>query len=159
APIVTRPNFMQKEKTISTAEKGTIMHTVMLHNTIVKALEEREIIKFVDCLITRNILTKQQVEAVDVKGIAEFFATDIAQKMMQAPYVYRELPFSLSLNASDVYAAWQSDIEEKVLVQGVIDCVIPKNDGWNLLDYKTDTIAGDVNEATRANLRKRYEVQ
>src|SRR5699024_3913231 len=76
-PIITRPNLMQKEKTISTAEKGTIMHTVMQHIPIVKPLEEREIIEFVDSLITRDILTKQQAEAVDVKAIAEFFATDI----------------------------------------------------------------------------------
>src|SRR5699024_10293774 len=59
---------------------------------------------------------------------------------------------------SDVYASWQSDIEEKDLVQGVIDCVIPKDVGWILLDYKTDTIAGGVNEATGGNVRKRCEV-
>src|SRR5690606_21545605 len=69
-----------------------------------------------------------------------------------------EVPFSFTLSADEVYSRWQGG-EERVLIQGVIDCLIPKEDGWIILDYKTDAIPDEVTDETIAMLKKRYEVQ
>jgi ATP-dependent helicase/nuclease subunit A len=45
--------------------------------------------------------------------------------------------------------------EETVLLQGVIDCLIEQEEGWILLDYKTDATA-DLPDAL---LQARYRIQ
>src|SRR5699024_1794561 len=157
--IVKRPNFMQKEKIITAAERGTAMHTVMQHLPMTKSLNEEEIEEYTEVLVEREILTKQEAEIIDIRAIREFFMTDIAACMMNVSTIYREVPFSITLPASEIYASWKSDVDEQVLIQGVIDCLIPKEDGWMLLDYKTDVIDGKVTEQMINKLRAKYEVQ
>ncbi|RDW19924.1 helicase-exonuclease AddAB subunit AddA [Oceanobacillus chungangensis] len=160
APIVKRPNFMQKEKIITAAEKGTAMHTVMQHLPIKKQLSGQEIAQFLEVLVEREILTRMEAEVIDITAIEQFFETDIAQYIMKdVSSVYREVPFSLTLPASEVYASWTNEMDEKVLVQGIIDCLIPKDDGWIILDYKTDAINEDVTDTVREKLASRYKVQ
>ena len=40
-----------------------------------------------------------------------------------------------------MYSDWDGN-DEKVLVQGIIDCIIEEQDGLLILDYKTDVIKG-----------------
>ncbi|WP_067729759.1 helicase-exonuclease AddAB subunit AddA [Oceanobacillus damuensis] len=159
APIIKRPNFMQKEKKITPAEKGTAMHTVMQHLPMSKPLTKKEIEEYVELLADKEILTRVEADIVDSEAIEQFFLTDIAKLIMESPEVYREIPFSLTLPASEVYANWKGNTNEQVLIQGVIDCLIPKDDGWVILDYKTDTITKDVTDTVQDQLVKRYETQ
>ncbi|WP_164669542.1 helicase-exonuclease AddAB subunit AddA [Virgibacillus doumboii] len=159
APIVKRPVFMQKQQSITAAERGTAMHTVMQHIPLSKPMDNGEIEEFVESLVEREILTKQEAEVIDIDAVEQFFTTPIARLVMDASVVYREVPFSLSLSAKEVYANWSSDTDEQVLVQGVIDCVIPAEDGWLILDYKTDAITEEVTDRVKETLLKRYEVQ
>jgi len=159
-PIGKRPNFMQKNKTITAAEKGTAMHTVMQHLPMKKPLDRLEIEELLEVFVEKEILTKTEAEIIDIAAIEQFFQTDIAQKMIaNAASIYREVPFNLTLPASSVYASWENETEESVLIQGVIDCVIPSEDGWIILDYKTDTIEEAVTDALKEKLLKRYETQ
>ncbi|WP_121615592.1 helicase-exonuclease AddAB subunit AddA [Virgibacillus halodenitrificans] len=157
APIVKRPNFIQKEKKVTAAERGTAIHTVMQHIPLRKQLTSEEIEIFTDKLVEREILTREEADIIDFQAIEEFLRSDIASYMMETVDLYREVPFSLALPANEVYAAWQDDTDEKVLIQGVIDCLIPHADGWIILDYKTDALTdADTDED---KLRKRYETQ
>lgn len=159
APIVKRPAFMQKQRSITAAERGTAMHTVMQHIPLTKLMNGVEIAEFVETLVEREVLTKQESEVIDINAVEQFFTTSIAQLIMNATVIYREVPFSLSLSAKEVYANWTSDTDEQVLVQGVIDCVVPMDDGWIILDYKTDEIAEEVTDRVKEKLLQRYEVQ
>ncbi|WP_174616245.1 helicase-exonuclease AddAB subunit AddA [Virgibacillus ihumii] len=159
APIARRPAFMQKKRTITAAERGTAMHTVMQHIPMVSPMGSAEIAEFSERLVAREVLTSEEAEVIDTETIEEFFRTSIAKKIMNAPTIYREVPFSLALSAKDVYANWSSDTDEQVLVQGVIDCVIPADDGWIILDYKTDAIHQEVDDQVKEKLVRRYETQ
>lgn len=159
APIAKRPLFMQKEKTVTAAEKGTVLHTVMQHIPLTKALNRLEIESFIEELVEREKLTRDEAFIVDKTAIEHFLQTDIARFMMEAPTVRREVPFSLSLPTSEVYANWENPIEERVLVQGVIDCLVPYEDGWIILDYKSDAIHGEMTDKTKQKLINRYSTQ
>lgn len=159
APIVKRPAFMQKKKTLSPVEKGTAMHTVMQHLPFDQQMGTFEIKEFIEMLVDKEILRKQEAEVVDVAAIGEFLNTDIATLMKNTASVRREVPFSLTLPASQVYAAWTSKEEEQVLIQGIVDCLIQEEDGWIILDYKTDTIMEEVTDRTIEKLIQRYHVQ
>lgn len=159
APIVKRPKFMQTEKSISAAERGTAMHTVMQHIPLTRSLNKAEIAEFIEELVGREILTADEAAIIDTEAIEQFFTTDIGTSLVTAPTVYREVPFSLSLPASEVYANWESDTDERVLVQGVIDCIIHTEDGWVIVDYKTDAIDGEATQGIIQQLRERYQTQ
>src|SRR5690625_2114386 len=159
APIAKRPLFMQREKRLTGAEIGTAMHTLMQHLPINKPLTEEEITEFAYTLVQREILTKEQAEVIQVEDIVKFFETDIAKLMMEVEKVERQVPFMITLPAEEVYPSWDGKSGERVLIQGIIDCLIPTEDGWIILDYKTDQIFGDVNEDLLKELKQRYEMQ
>lgn len=160
APIIKRPQFMQQERTITAAERGTIMHTVMQHLSFHKQLDEGEIKKSLTRFIEQEMITEEEASVVDIPAIIKFYETEIAKKMIENhASLYREVPFSFSLPAKEVYASWKSETEEKVLIQGVIDCLVPVEDGWIMIDYKTDTINEDVTEKVKQKLIQRYATQ
>lgn len=159
APIVKRPNFMQKEKTITAAEKGTAMHTVMQHLPLHEVMGRTEVAEQLESLVEKEVITKEEADIIDISAIEQFFTSEMAQQMIEKPILSREVPFSLTLPASKVYASWTGEVKENVLIQGVIDVLIPKDDGWIILDYKTDAIPEDVSEQVKEKLVKRYETQ
>ena len=159
-PIVKRPAFMQKEKTMTAAEKGTAMHTMMQHLPLNKVMAADELEEYAQHLVEKEILTKEETEVIDFLAIEKFFETDLAERMIKnASAIYREVPFNLTLPASSVYADWENDTDEQVLLQGVIDCIIPDQNGWIILDYKTDAIDEEVTDRLKEKLMKRYETQ
>lgn len=158
SPIRKRPMFMQKEKTLSQAEKGTAMHTVMQHLPFQKVLDKHEIEQYVNTYVEREILTKEEANSIDIEAIEQFFTTPIAKKMMEHPQFLREVPFSFTLNSNEVYDSWESDRKEPILIQGVIDCLIPVTNGWIILDYKTDFIM-KVTDKEIVQLKNRYALQ
>lgn len=158
-PIVKRPNFLQKEKKLSAAEKGTAMHTVMQHLPLDRPLYADEIVEQIDRLVAREILIAEEAEEINIEAIQHFYQTPLAEYIMTVKEVYREAPFSLMLDATEVYPSFDPEKNEKVLIQGVIDCLIPKDDGWIILDYKTDMINEPISDALIEKLRKRYETQ
>src|SRR5690625_971922 len=159
APIARRPLFMQEEKKLTGAEIGTAVHADMQHRPLERPLTEGEIEEIVAGRVNQEILTGEEAEVIDRHIIVSFFETEIAQLMMETEGIEREVPFSVTLPASEVYTDWEAAVDERVLIQGVIDCLIPGEDGWILLDYKTDAIVGEVTEDVYYELKTRYEVQ
>lgn len=158
-PIVKRPNFLQKEKTLSAAEKGTAMHTVMQHLPLTRPLDAAEILEEVERLVEAEILTRMEAETIHIQAIEHFFRTPLAEYMMGIQNLHREVPFSLMLKADEIYPEFDPKKNEEVLIQGVIDCLVPKDDGWIILDYKTDAITEEVTPQLEEKLRKRYQTQ
>lgn len=153
-----RPRFMQGTKKLTAAEKGTAMHTVMQHLPFDKPLTEATLNHFIDQLIEKELLTYEQGEAIDRAKILAFLASPVIDALNKAEIVEREVPFSLMLNTEDVYQNWEG-ASEQVFLQGVIDLLVKTNQGWTIVDYKTDTITGAFTAAKRKQLVERYRVQ
>ncbi|MFC5450258.1 helicase-exonuclease AddAB subunit AddA [Paenibacillus aestuarii] len=150
-----RPRFME-EKKLTAAEKGTVVHAVMQNISLSEAPTEASIRQTLEAMLQKQTLTLQQSEIVDIPVILNFFQTDVGQRMIKAPKLQREVPFSYGLAADDVYAdAEHATSGETVLIQGVIDCLFEDEQGLVLLDYKTDAVKG----SSDAELRARYETQ
>ncbi len=160
-PIGDRPSFLQ-EKSMTAAERGTAMHLVMQHLTDTKTVTKGLINEKVAWMIHQELITEEQSNVIDTESIVRFFQTDIGKRLQNANYVQREVPFSMSLPAEKAYKDWQGREGEHVLVQGVIDCVIEEDDGFILLDYKTDSITNRFDggyEKAIPTLEKRYTLQ
>ncbi|OLN23823.1 helicase-exonuclease AddAB subunit AddA [Domibacillus antri] len=157
-PVFRRPRFMQV-KQLTPAEIGTAVHTVMQHIRLDKAPEEVEVEHLLEELIEKELLTVEQADTVNTDMVAAFFKSEPGNMLLAAERVHRELPFNMGVTARE---AGTADSDEKVLIQGVIDCLFEYKGHLYLLDYKTDGItdrfAGGFAEAEPV-LRKRYDVQ
>ena len=158
APIVKRPRFMQEEKQLTAAERGTAMHTVMQHLPFSKEWTALEVEEYVEHLVLKEVLRREEADVIDFAAIADFFKTDIGSYVLEAEGIEREVPFSLTLPADEVYADWDTDTEEQVFIQGVIDAMIPYEDGWMILDYKSDGIPDDAKDVAE-KMADRYRTQ
>jgi len=141
-----RPVFMQKVRGLSAAEKGSAYHTVLQHIDLSGEIIGENIEKLLNDLKKKEIISEEQAHIVDKKVIQDFFGGPLGQRLLKAAKVKREIPFSLVLPAHEVYDDLD-DWGEKVLLQGVIDCLWYEDDGWILLDYKSDYIKpGEIDE-------------
>ena len=158
---LSKPTFNQKSK-IGAAERGTIMHMVMQHVDTTSEISFDKVSMKLDELVRNDFMTEEQKKAVNIAQILGFYQTSVGKRFLKAEKVWREMPFSLLVKTSEVYREW-SGIDEKILVQGVIDCMFEEENGDIILvDYKTDIIngifAGGFEEA-KSELAKRYQKQ
>src|SRR5699024_1419325 len=154
-----RPAFLKQKKELTRAEIGTAMHTVMQHIPLDKTWDKESLRDFLNELLAKEKLTAEEVDYIDTEAIEYFFQTEIGQLLKESK-VERELPFSYTIPAAELYDDWNEELDEKVLIQGVIDCIIYTDDGIVLLDYKTDQIKDDlVDEMLIEQLRDRYKIQ
>jgi ATP-dependent helicase/nuclease subunit A len=158
--ILSRPRFMQ-EKSLSPAERGTALHLVMQHVDYSKPINVETIKDQLTWMVDHELLTREQVEVIDPGLIVQFFQSELGKRIVNARLVKREVPFTLSLPANEVYVDWQDD-DEPIFIQGVIDCIFEDENGLVLIDYKSDGITDRFKggfEQAKTILEDRYKVQ
>jgi ATP-dependent helicase/nuclease subunit A len=134
---------------------------VMQHVDLKRPVTLENVESQVERMVNDELLTVEQAEVINTQLIAEFFESDLGKRIMNAKVVNREIPFTLSLPASEVYPAWK-DEDESVFVQGIIDCVFEDENGLVLIDFKSDGISdrykGGFIQA-KPILEERYRLQ
>lgn len=151
--LIDRPGFMQDSHTEPTsAELGTAVHVVLQHLELSRALDEQDLKGQVESLVRKELLTEEQAKAVDAGQLAAFFRRPLGSRIRRHGYaVQREVPFTLALPAGQVYGSEYGTTnvpprvgtEDRVLVQGVIDCLWHEPQGIVLVDFKTDRKVSD----------------
>ncbi|HSI67134.1 MAG TPA: helicase-exonuclease AddAB subunit AddA [Planococcus sp. (in: firmicutes)] len=142
-----RPDFMQAKR-ISAADRGTAVHAVMQHLPLTSKMDLMEINEFIETLTGKEIISVDEGRAVKAAEIARFFDSRTAERLMKAKSIKREVPFT--------YAKEDGDGDRQI-IQGIIDCLFEEEDGWVLLDYKTDR-AEDIVDLN-LEMNQRYSVQ
>lgn len=155
--LVKKPSFLEETRGFSAAEKGTILHFVMQHLDLNRVSSIGEIREQVMEMVSRELLTEQEAEAVDVERIDGFFRSPIGMIMVKADVVKREVPFNLELRSTEIYKDLPEEVygNETVLLQGVIDCYFEEGGNIVLLDYKTDYVP----EGGTDIIREKYRIQ
>lgn len=161
-----RPRFLQDDPgRLTPAEIGTATHLVLQHLDLSSALDEREIGRQIERLAEQEILTPELARAVDVASMARFFASPLGLRLRTpGGMVYRELPFTMGLPARDVYSELSTSAagEDRVIIQGVVDCLLEEHDGLVIIDFKTDAVRRSAAEPHRETLSEaaaRYQGQ
>ena len=137
-PPIPRPAFLQ-EGGLTPAEKGTALHQFMQYANYQAAAENpaEEIRRMVELAF----LTPLQGEAVDEEKLKAFFQSDLYRRMAASPQVLREHKFMASLPVTQIDPTLPKELEgEQVVVQGITDCLFCEEDGFVLVDYKTDKV-------------------
>ena len=150
---VLKPKFLKEEKGLSAAERGTVIHYVMQRLNYDRVSTISEIKSQIEEMIFDNSLTEKEASAVWYKKIYNFFNGKLGERVLKAykedRLVSRELPFFTELSSVEYDPELNKEIymDEKIRLQGIIDCFFEEEDGIVLLDYKTDYVEeGKVDE-------------
>ena len=130
------PKFLEKEKVITGADKGNLIHLVLQRLNPKEEYDKNKIIDLIENLFIRKIISQEEKKYIDINIILNFLNSDIWKEIKEAKSVYQEQPFYININASKIYG---EETEENILVQGIIDLYyINKSNEIVLVDYKTD---------------------
>ena len=139
APRLFRlPDFLARERPLSGAEIGSATHVVLQHIDYQKTGSLGEVQEEIARVLALGQLTDRQAEAVDPRGILNFFASTTGQRILGAKRIYREQRFSILSPAEHFFPEAEG---ESLLLQGVVDCCFEEDGGLVILDYKTDYVS------------------
>lgn len=132
-----RPSFAAEKKELTAAEKGTALHIAMQYVRFENCQTEGTTSVELQSLFVRKLLTTQQLNAIDPAKITKFATSDVCRKLLSADKLYREFKFSVLVSASELYP---NAGEDKILLQGVVDCAAESGEELIILDFKTDYV-------------------
>ena len=114
------------------------MHAVMQYIRFEKCANLSGVQQEIDRLISEGYITKELATAISAEQIAAFFATELGQLVVEGGnQVLREFKFSLLVDSEENSAGCT---EDRILLQGVVDCALIENDGITVIDFKSDRI-------------------
>jgi ATP-dependent helicase/nuclease subunit A len=122
------------------------MHTA-LQRLPLGPLDRAGAAAFIQSLHARRLIGEAEAAALDPEALSWFSQTPLYERLCASRRAERELSFTYALAAAALY---DTAAEERVLLQGVIDACYLEEDGWVLIDYKTDAPRpGDSEEALK----------
>lgn len=166
-PKAVRPQFLQKTTGLSPAEYGSAVHLVMQYVDIGGDLSETGLCRQLDQMVSRELLTSEQAAAVSIPALIRFFTSPLGLRMTAAADIKKEVPFTMALPVSEVFTdtapgtgkdTGAPQLTDRVLVQGIIDCLIDEGDGYVLLDYKTDNLLPEEAWTAASRYRKQLDL-
>ena len=143
---VLKPKFLQEKRGLSPSERGTAVHFIMQKLDLNKVSTKEEINNQIYEMKELSLISEEEVKAVDKVNFLGFFNSKLGKRMLssydEGSLVKRELPFYTEISSLNVDNSLPGEIyeNEKVRLQGIIDCIFEEEDGIVLLDYKTDYV-------------------
>ena len=141
--ISAKPKFLKdsKDNKITNAQKGTVMHLCVQK---MNEKEEYDLLKIQDLieeLRTKEIISSTEADCIDANRLLEYTKSNLWQELKEAKEINKEKAFYINVKASKLYNNISKEMDEDILVQGIIDLYyIDKNDNIVLVDYKTDYV-------------------
>ncbi len=155
--IRKRPRFLEETSGMTAAERGSLMHFVLQHMDFGGEVSEAGIKRQLEDMIRLELLTEVQARNVNINGIIGFLNSSLGRRMTEAGGLYREMPFTMEVECSEVFGskAGCGHEGETVVLQGIIDCWFEEEGKLVLVDYKTDYVP----EGEVSNIKEKYRTQ
>lgn len=152
------PKFLKDEIKITNAQIGTLIHLCFKKMNINIKYSKKEIQELVQSLYEAEIITKQELENIDINVLYEFTKSNLWSDLKKSKKIYKEQPFYINIPANELYKNIEKT-EDKILVQGIIDLYyIDERDNLILVDYKTDYIKNGEENKLIEKYKKQLEL-
>ena len=149
-PRVTRLDDTLGE--LSAAEKGTVTHRFMQYSDY--GLASTDLETEIARLKTLGLFTVKEAAAINRESVKAFFKSDIYSRLAKSSNVLREKQFIVRFCDIAVDEALKEIYNDTDgMLQGIADCLFEEEDGYVLIDYKTDRVK------TPEELLQRYSAQ
>lgn len=117
---------------------GSAVHRVFEHLDLSKSLDAAAVKATAEALCRAGLIDAAAAEAVDPSAILAFFDSELGMLAQAAgTSLLREWPFTYAL---DTAAMGAQSGEEFVILQGIVDMIIPTAEGLVIVDFKTDRV-------------------
>jgi len=132
--VVHLSKITSQQGDLTLAQRGTVIHYVLQNINLNEVNSVDEINRQVDDMILNGMLENEYKKYIDVNTLYEFFQSNIGKRLTNSDKVYREFKFCVDIPACDI---GYENSDEKVLMQGVIDCCFNEDGEYVIIDYKT----------------------
>ena len=99
--------------------------------------------------VVEEYITKKQAQCLNKNKLQHFFNSKIYYLIQEADSVQREKSFACEIYAKEIYPIKD---DSKIILNGIIDCLIEKDNKLIVVDYKTD-------QALEPQLKELYSKQ
>lgn len=157
--LLDDPVFVQSPEGPSGRRRGTAFHAVMQHIDFQATPTLPAVAEQLADMARRKLVDEDLLAALNPQDIVDFLTSDVGCRLRKAKRVWREQPFISRIDLTTGQVMRVSGEENAVspgrpvengryvVVQGVIDVLVEEQDGWLIVDYKTDRVsAQDVAE-------------
>lgn len=132
-----KPKFIDDGKQMKV---GIIYHKIMEHLNFINYDIDNINIAIKE-LISNNFITKEELELISIHKITNFFMSDLYKNYIVNGDNHHEysINFNLPLNLIES----ETDCEEEILVEGIIDLLCIYKNEYIIIDYKSDITNND----------------
>lgn len=143
------------EETLTPAQRGSAAHAFLQFARPAGMQSMEGIEAELRRLVSLGRLDPRQAQSVDRRAVLRFGLSPLCRRMMAAQELRREFRFTLLVRAGDYFPGGGDD---RVLMQGVIDCLMLEDGELTIIDYKTDNIGPEELAARAEHYRPQLEV-
>ena len=137
SPDFRRPDFT-RAPALTAAERGTATHAFLQYVDLAQTGSLDALRAEAERLTAAGRLREAERDALDLKAVARLFASPLGQEMRASKDLRREFRFLLLCDAAEHAPSAAPD--DKILLQGVVDCFFLRDGGITIVDYKTDRV-------------------
>jgi len=152
------PEFIRGTLKESTAtDRGTLYHKVLELLDLAKIKNYNDLVREVDGMVSEGRIMREDAEKLNLNYILRFARSHIAKRVIRAQAagkLYKEKQFVIGVKACELYP--DSNSEELILIQGIIDAFFEEDDGLVILDYKSDAVTDEKQLADRYRIQLIY---
>ncbi len=134
-----KPSFKTQEAPSGTAF-GNAVHGIMQYIDFHACTDIQGIQSEIERISSLGLIDSQAAACVSPEMILRFFETETGRQLLNTSNVLREFKFSILDDASKYDG---NILEDRILLQGVIDCAMIEEDGISIIDFKTDRVTDD----------------
>ncbi len=137
------PRLSEQLGKLTSAQRGTYTHLFMELADYEKASTDTagELRR----LEAEGFFTEKEAKGVYLDALKRFFAGDFYRRMSASSEIIREKQFLVSFSDLKLGDKYGEYIKSGSMLQGVADCIFKEDDGYVLVDYKTDNFS-DISE-------------
>lgn len=128
------PMFAETDTGIDGRLRGTAVHRLLELADLRRLARRSGVEAEVRRLLEAGRLEPEQATLIDLDAIVWLASSEIGP-LLAGPGVRREVPL--------IYALPLRDTPERMIVRGIIDCLVETDGGLAIIDYKTDQVAGN----------------
>ena len=143
-----KPDFMS-ENGMSGAERGIALHTFMQFADFNSAAVNLE--AEIENVFTKGHISERQKQAIELSRLRNFFESSLFGRILNADKVMREYKFMTGIDSKQFGGSALAG--DKVVLQGIADCVIIEGDTATIIDYKTDFVKNESELVDRYGLQ------
>ncbi len=141
------PEFLNSQS-LTGAQKGTAQHTFMQFADFESARENLD--KEIEKLKDGGHLDDNQAKSLNKSALEIFLNSDLCDRMIKSNKLLKEHSFLASVPVSYLHKEiGQEYDDEKIIIQGVVDCAFEENGEMVLVDYKTDKVDSEEELVSR----------